>query len=406
MESVARQRSISPTRAELTGAVPSKSTSELRTFRKKTVSRVHEKRREYSEERELEHTHEKIKDAMFRTKWRERVKKDTLLRVTLAVDRMVLEDTIKHRPNVVLNLKLGELMNDQKDFEMSLSELVSEVLPKEDYAAISARNKFLYGDSTEEDSADDNPKNSFEPERLDFSSPHARFILQNKGFKSPQSLNNKNHSNSKRSNSRKRTQSGSPNVSHPLDHPEDIRRIKTVGLMAKVINKSEFDVKKKASDDSQVNLTSTPSLTIKDLRTSKAGSNSKSNMYTTDNSPSTADIPPVSTAHTGLGTPPTQPKNQLFASLADCLFLIGPSKAALDEAVRLELSVSGADSIVPIQTSPKSDTGSAENGSQSPNSGAAIMDTDIKLPPTILFMTECNNPNEMLSLLPTYCYPR
>ena len=42
----------------------------------------------------------------------------------------------------------------------------------------------------------------------------------------------------------------------------------------------------------------------------------------------------------------------------------------------------------------------AEGGSSPP------LDVEVKLPPTILFMTECNNPNEMLSLLPTYCYPR
>lgn len=74
----------------------------------------------------------------------------------------IIQDTIKKRPNVVLNLKISDLPLPfpTSTYESTLHELVSDLIPmhedKEEAANRTARNKFLFhGDSSDDDQADD-----------------------------------------------------------------------------------------------------------------------------------------------------------------------------------------------------------------------------------------------------------
>ena len=74
----------------------------------------------------------------------------------------VIQDTIKKRPNVVLNLKISDLALPfvTSTYDSTLQEMVSDLIPiqeeKEEAANRSARNKFLFhGDSSDEDHQSD-----------------------------------------------------------------------------------------------------------------------------------------------------------------------------------------------------------------------------------------------------------
>lgn len=83
-------------------------------------------------------------------------------------------------------------------------------------------------------------------------------------------------------------------------------------------------------------------------------------------------------------------KNSLFCSLVDSVFLIGPNSNSVENQVKAMVQA-------------KANTNNNNNITLS-----IIKDNTMKsdLDPIIVFMTQCDNPDEMFTLLPSYCFPR
>eukprot|EP01034_Spumella_vulgaris_P022726 gene22726-28882_t len=100
-------------------------------------------------------------------------------------------------------------------------------------------------------------------------------------------------------------------------------------------------------------------------------------------------------SHSNMSIPDDSPRaanatSNLFASVVDSVFLIGPSRDTIYDFVN--------------QMNPPQ-----QRGSFSQSEGEPILNGTSTLrrvvDPAILFMTHCDNPAEMLSLLPQYCFP-
>lgn len=86
--------------------------------------------------------------------------------------------------------------------------------------------------------------------------------------------------------------------------------------------------------------------------------------------------------------------NAMFCSLADSLFLIGPSAQGIQEQINAHTTTSsGGD-------------GAGSFGASSPSPIATVSDFNANLPSSIIFVTDVNSPPEMFTLLPCYTYPR
>ena len=105
-----------------------------------------------------------------------------------------------------------------------------------------------------------------------------------------------------------------------------------------------------------------------------------------------------------------------FTSLVDNVFLIGPSSDAIEAQIQAHATIS-------LSASSSNKTGTVDNPSPRIGGGAGtgidggsaktepfpeykVTDFSSVLEPTIMFMTECDNPEETLTLLPSYCFPR
>lgn len=80
------------------------------------------------------------------------------------------------------------------------------------------------------------------------------------------------------------------------------------------------------------------------------------------------------------------PSQDLFSSLFDSIFILGPKKEDIIEAYNFKKN-----SIIP-------------SGNSSPNP-QQILTGFLKVPPSVLFNTENDYPGEMIRMLPSYCYP-
>jgi len=384
-------------------ALDTQDSNELFNFRHKTLSRVVEKRKEYSEGKQREDKEAKSKDLQFRTKWREGVKKNTHRKVIHAVDKRILENAVKNSPQVVLNLKLDEVYSEKSVFESSLNELIADLRPKKSVYD-SSRLKYLYHSDSSEDEQQELYVHFKDEETCSFASPPADILLRNRGFhdSSGHDSGNRIHTKAKKETiipiaSRLRYLHSKPieNTIHNKEDLEDAKQIRTVGVMAKILSKKNetHGLRNSASDDAGG--------IVKDLL---SGTRNNSN-----ESPTLISKPELPLA--GAGLPITTPKNSLFASLADCVFLIGPTNTALNESLNAEVNQvikSGSAYGLPSSksSSPIENRESSPNSSPNSLSGSSAFEIDVKLSPTILFMTDCNNPTEMMALLPTYCYPR
>ena len=99
--------------------------------------------------------------------------------------------------------------------------------------------------------------------------------------------------------------------------------------------------------------------------------------------------------------------NSLYSSLVDSIFLLGPSKHDIYLLLAAEQT-----SKKPSNTefNPFSDSNTSHSTPPLPEKDAPSrsdpqLPLESKLKPSILYMTQCDNPHEMLSLLPSYCFP-
>jgi hypothetical protein len=89
--------------------------------------------------------------------------------------------------------------------------------------------------------------------------------------------------------------------------------------------------------------------------------------------------------------------NAFFQSLVESIFLIGPNSETIRDCIdeKSSSAMSAGDDV------------SVNSGNISGASGGIrVPDFNTFVPPSIIYHTECDNPREMFSLLPSYCYPR
>lgn len=346
----------------------------------KTALRVAEKRKEICEDKERESLQYKIQTTHFRMKWREGVKRNTHQKVDAAVDKIILEDTITNNPQIVLNLKLDELYTDRNVFEASLAQLIMDITADNYRSHSKKKIKFLYHSESSEDESDSVKSDEHD---ATFASPFARVLLRNQSHRVSSV-----HASKRKGDSPDQRQRHNipPNIRKLIcqhEPREDDCKVKTVGLMSKIIERKEPPGRIHVSAQS-----------IVPERVGVSTNASKQSPIATPLAGETHSNPTPPQTHAG--------KNQVLASLAECVFLIGPAKAAIDECVRNELAPY-------LGTDSSTLNGHADGGANaSPKASVTLpsFEIEVKVLPNILFMTECSNPGEMLSLLPTYCYPR
>lgn len=422
---------------------------ELLEFQQKTISRLIDRRREYKEIEKHGYIMDKKCDSDIRLKRKEKMKSKTIANISNIVDKQIFADTLLKSPELVLDFKMSEIYNEKLDFENIIMDLMSDAnninSSTQDLSPLDRLNNlnnllespatrtnrmvtFLNNNSQKSKISSELHNNDSLISPVEIS--HGEFnvnsavykylkktltfnISSNKPFESDYNTDDYNKSNQTTCDNNKPFSNNSlksfekNNLLETLDDNQTMSRkkIKTSGLMAQFIDNNK-NIKDKRAEDA---LNHTGSNTSS-LNASVHDSSSPRQRVLRSSSFTAANInKPMNS-----DTLPQSSKPTIYTCLVDSIFLVGPSKTSIEEFIKNKVfsnisNVSNNNNKVQSQNE-KSDENHLNkslnfNDSFFDNNNN-IIDMDTFLKPEILFATESENPSEMLSLLPAFCYSR
>lgn len=187
---------------------------------------------------------------------------------------------------------------------------------------------------------------------------------------------------------------GTSNAESSLFHTILSRKIKTTGLMSKIIQSS-----------------TTTGLSTKQLERSNSFSIHRSNtpasrMFASKNKDNNtlSGASGVNSMNSNSDEVDVTNTDAMFCSLVDSIFLIGPSAQSVNE----QISAHSVTVNEPLRSVTSNGNINTTSGATSPTTTTTttVPDFNTVLPSTMLFVTENHCPPEMAMLLPAYCFPR
>lgn len=408
---------------------PKYSKDELAEFRQKTIARLIDKRRADEGNKVKAIEEEKQLDKMFRSKWRETVKAKKLNAVISEVDKKILKQTIQTEPEVIARLVAREPSSSIDTSLEGLLEGLNDCDGEETVCKKTGRNsnRSSFSNNTN-DYVVSKVRNSdrfFLSDKIGTTSSSATQFLRN-SVTYKMTINERIRKHSIQEVGRARSDStdlksslgvsGTPNHrlfssyenemnlisllgkllddQYTVDGEENVPRkiIKTTGLMAKFIQKSRLPLQVSTNGNQDMN--NLNSLCSPVHRAQSFFSNTRMHSRSSaDRSLSDAGFFPEIVPAKSTNNMLTQVDDQLFCSLVEKVFLLGPSKRDIESLMFANLGDDSSNVDFPS---------TLDNN----NDGIKVLKEKTRIVDSkILFMTEKDD-FEVLSLLPSFSFPR
>lgn len=397
-------------------------------YRQRTVARLIDKRRQLESAEAKEAELKKLEELKFRIQWKEGFKKKRSELISTKVDKNILQSTLKCYPEMlvqVINMeKYGILENVEDDTLMDLVDDYDEgevenagveptlksfhsgsmfptTIPQSSQAYQFLQNAATFKMAVNHRLKEQQCHNS--KSLTDAAHPSADGSKSEssagKGLQSTSSTTFSSRVQDSRMFSSYRNEvkvnnlvlnllQGPQTSSSVTDHSNSLvnsltagRRIKTTGLMSKLFHDTSALAVPAGPELQRVNSFTvhrstniTPGSRTFASATKRGGDNNSAGSVTSASDEVSKGLVPDAVV--------ASVNNAMFCSLADSLFLIGPSAQSIQEHI------------------------DAHTSSVDGSAGPTVSDFNANLPSTIIFVTDSNSPPEMFTLLPCYTYPR